>query len=83
MYTKFRQVRQEEDEIFQYDKIITSRQERIAVAKEREQAAKLQTTLEDQIEKLEGCIAACTQFNTHTHTHTHTHTYTHSRTHTA
>jgi hypothetical protein len=33
---------------------VTLEQERIAVAKEREQSAKLQATLEDQIEKLEG-----------------------------
>ena len=33
---------------------VTLEQERIAVAKEREQSAKLQATLEDQIDKLEG-----------------------------
>ena len=33
---------------------VTLEQERIAVAKEREQSAKLQAALEDQIEKLEG-----------------------------
>lgn len=33
---------------------VTLEQERIAVAKEREQSSKLQATLEDQIEKLEG-----------------------------
>mmetsp|Transcript_31814 Transcript_31814/g.75604 ORF Transcript_31814/g.75604 Transcript_31814/m.75604 type:complete len:207 (-) Transcript_31814:265-885(-) len=33
---------------------VTLEQERIAVAKEREQSAKLQATLEEQIEKLEG-----------------------------
>lgn len=33
---------------------VTLEQERIAVAKEREQSAKLQATLEGQIEKLEG-----------------------------